>query len=290
MKAAPVTLLRNVVLARERIRQVDELPRENVDLRIDGLPAEGVFRCAAHLLRELDEEPPPLRPTDFALFVNGHPVWEYRAWRSSLAGPDAFCLAAPGPEAEMAAQRAAAIVAEAGESMKGLFRLALGYDGGTAEQAKTGDILGLSSAPSGAWFAASPAAWEELIRRAARRLAEQSSRPCLVVAVERGCPEWIRHALPSSARESASLGLNFAVLHEPASLGAEVTAQLHDAGAQTAVTTADGFADALRVLLDSPRETWILEAPAVLAGTVRQVKLVLRSGRFRGEAERERDL
>ncbi len=289
MKAAPVSLLRNIVLARERIRQAEELPRETLDLRLDGIPAQGGFHCTVCLPGKRSGAAPPLRPTDFALEVNGHVAWEYRAWRSSLSGPDAFCLAVSAPGAEQAAQRAAEIAAEAGESAKALFRFALGYGGAAPADAMTGSILGLTNAsPSGDWFASSSAAWSEMLRCAARRMASQSSRALIVVAVERGAPEWLGRALPASAQEAASQGAILTVLYEPSSLDAAALDGLRAAGGQAVTVAASGLGSALRALLESNEEAWLIEAPSVRAEDVRRLKLVLRSGWFCGEAGAER--
>lgn len=286
MKAASVTLLRNVVLARERIRQTEELPREAIELRLDGIPSQGGFRCIAHLPAGRSESAPPFRPTDFALEINGLPIWDYRAWRSSLSGPSPFSLAVPAPAAELAAQRAAGIIAEAGESAQALFRFALGYDGSPPDIATSGSVFGLStSSPSGAWLASGSAASGEMLRRAARRLAAESSRARIIVAVERGAPEWLGQVLPASARESASLGISLIVLHEPASLDDGVLGLLRDAGAQAVAVPDASFAKALRDLLESADEAWCIESPGVRAEDAGHVKLLLRSGWFQGQAE-----
>jgi hypothetical protein len=288
-KGAPVSLLRNVVLARERIHQVDQLPRETVDVRLHGISPGGAFRCSASLGHPESGQPAPLRPTDFSLQLNGRLAWQYNAWRTALASPDALCLAVPAPSAEQANQRAIELASAAGPSTLALLRLVLGYDNGGAVASKTGEILGLGGAsPGGEWFAAGEQEWIDRIRRAARRLAAESSRARIAAVVGRGAPPWLPPALASAARESAAGGASFTVLHEPGALDPDTLATLRAAGGEAIQTPDSDLPSALRRLFDSQDETWQFEVPSVDAGGVRSVKLVLRSGWLRGEAEVER--
>lgn len=285
-KAAPVSLLRNVVLARERIRQAEELPREDVEIRLDGVSQRGELRLMAQLSRRASGAEPPLRPTDFALECDGRIVWDYRAWRSALAGPDALALIVPGQSEEQARTRAEEIASAAGEAVRALLRLALGYEDRAPDPARAGEILGLSSGSSGGeWFAAGPPAWNSTIRRAAENLAANHGNPCVVIVVERGAPEWLAAALAASARDRASLGLRLAVLHEPAALDSTLLETVRAAGGDAVPAPGGDFAAALRGLMESPAEIWCVESSAVRAEEIRHLRLILRSGWLHGEAE-----
>lgn len=289
IKGAPVSLLRNVVLARERILQADQLPRETVEMRLHGISPGGEFRCSASLGRPDSGQPAPLRPTDFSLELNGRLAWQYNAWRTALATPDALCLAVPAPSAEQADQRAIELASAAGPSTLSLLRLVLGYDNGSAAASKTGEILGLgSSSPGRERFAASAQEWVGTIWRAARHLAAESSRARIAAVVGRGAPPWLPPALASAARESAAGGVSFTVLHEPGALDPDSLAALRASGGDAIITPEADLPFALRRLLESQDETWQFEVPSVDAGSVRNVKLVLRSGWLRGETEAER--
>jgi hypothetical protein len=285
LKAVPVSLLRNVVQARERIRQAEELPRENVELRLTDLATQGPLAFSVQLPDERSAGAPPLRPVDFALEVNGKTVWQYQAWRSALASPDSLCLAAAGSTPGEAAQTALELATAAGESVRALLRLNLGYGGGT-EAAKTGDILGLggpSSREEG--FATDAAGWLAIVRRAVQHLAPQSARPVFLLTVERGAPEWLLQAIPATARECTSRGVRFAVLHEPAAVEPSLGDAVRAAGGEMLAAPRDGFPRAVRTMLESQEETWRMEAPSVRAEDLRQLTLHLRSGWFRGQAE-----
>lgn len=288
-KAAPVSLLRNIVLARERIRQAEELPRETVEIRLEKIPSKGQLRFMARLRGGASDNAAPLRPTDFALECNGHGVWDYRAWRSSLAGPDALALAVAGDSAEHAAGLAAEIASEAGGAAPGLLRLALGYENRRSDTVRAGDILGLGQGPASAeGFAAEPVGWAAMIGRAARRLSANHGRVLLAAVVERGAPEWLGPALAASARDCAALGVHFTVLHEPAALEPALLEALRAAGGAAIPAPGGGFAAALRALIEAPEEAWFIEAPTLRAEDVRGMKLFLRSGWLRGEAEAQR--
>ncbi|GIU80227.1 MAG: hypothetical protein KatS3mg005_3465 [Bryobacteraceae bacterium] len=288
-KAVPVSLLRNIVLARERIRQVEELPRETVEIRLEKIPAKGEFRIMARLPGVTADNAAPLRPTDFALECNGQSVWDYRAWRSSLAGPDALALAVAGESAEDAAGRAAEIASEAGGAAPGLLRLALGYENRRPDTVRAGDILGLGHGSASAeGFAAEPAGWAAMILRAARRLSAHHDRPLFAAVVERGAPEWLGPALTASARDCAALGVHFTVLHEPAALEPPILEELRAAGCAAMPAPGGAFAAALRTLIEAPEEAWFIEAPTLRAEDVRAMKLFLRSGWLRGEAGAQR--
>lgn len=284
-KAAPVSLLRNVVLARERILHADELPRQSAEIRLDRIASRGPLSLAARLIRRDSGPAPPLRPTDFALECNGQTTWEYRAWRTSLKGPGALGLAVPGPSEASSCNRAAEIASEAGELVRALPRLCLGYDDRQWEGAKTGDVLGLTGAAGEGWFASGASGWRSLARRAAESLASNHASPCLLAAVERGAPGWLGPSLPGVAQDCAALGVRFVVLHEPAVLHSTVLDAVRGAGGDAAVVQDGGFAAALRNLIENPEETWRIEAPLWRAEDIQQVKLVLRSGWCRGEAE-----
>jgi len=288
-KAVPVTLLRNIVLARERIRQVEELPRETVEIRLEKIPAKGGLQFMARLWGGGSDNAAPLRPTDFALECNGQSVWEYRAWRSSLAGPDTLALVVAGDSAEHAARRAADIASEAGGAAPALLRLALGYENRRTDTVRAGDILGLGHGPASAEsFAADPAGWAAMIQRAVRRLSANQDRALFAAVVERSAPEWLGPALAASARDCAAQGVHFTVLHEPAALEPPVLEALRAAGCAAVPAPGGGFAAALRVLIEAPQEAWFIEAPSLRAEDVRGVKLFLRSGWLRGEAEAQR--
>jgi hypothetical protein len=285
LKAVPVSLLRNVVQARERIRQAEELPRENVELRLTDLATQGPLVFSVQLPDERSAYAPPLRPVDFALEVNGKSVWQYQAWRSALASPDSLCLAAAGSTPGEAAQTALELATAAGESVRALLRLTLGYGGGT-ETTKTGDILGLggpSSREEG--FATDAAGWLAIVRRAVQHLAPQSARPVFLLTVERGAPEWLLLAIPATAHECMSRGVRFAVLHEAAAIEPSLGDALRAAGGEMLAAPRDGFPRAVRTMVELQEETWRIEAPSIRAEDVRQLTLYLRSGWFRGQDE-----
>jgi len=284
LKAVPVSLMRNLVIARERICRAEELPRENVELRLTDLATQGPLVLSVKLPDERNAYAPPLRPVDFALEVNGKMVWQYQAYRSAQASPDALCLATAGSTPGEAAQTALEIAAAAGEAVRALLCQKLGYSGGT-EAAKTGDIRGLggpSSREEG--FATDVSGWLAIVRQAVQQMAAQSARPVFLLTVERGAPEWLLRAIPATARECADRGVRFAVLHEPAAIKPALGDALRAAGGKMVAAARDGFPRAVRTMVELQEETWRIEAPSIRAEDVHQLTLYLRSGWFRGRS------
>lgn len=284
-KAAPVVLHRNVVRARERILRAEAIPRGAASLRISRLPAGGCLRLRVQVSREGEGAGIPLRPTDFTLECDGAVVWRYAAWRSSLAAQGAAAVAAPGSTAEEALDRAAALVAEAGGPVPALVRLELGYAAGNQQSSRTGAILEPGGPAAGSdGFAEDPVSWRESLLKAARVLAADRAESRIVILAERQHPEWLTEPLPDVARQCAPLHVSLCVLFEPGAMEESGKERLRQAGIDVAVAPEKHFPDVLRAWLAQEEETWLIEAPEVEPAGARQVRVVLRSACFRGEA------
>ncbi len=275
LRPLPVLAARAIVRAQERIRMAEDLPRE--ELALEGRLAAEPGPLRVDVLARRDDGAPVagLTAADFLLEVNGEPVWDYTASRAAVARPVHLCLAVRGRDAREAAARAAEMAVAAG--LAGLVREWLGY---AAEAQASG---GREAGPEEQRFAGSLEGWKEMVAACARRLAACGGEKRLVVVAEQNGPAWLREAVAAAADACREAGAGLQVIREA---GATLTGW--NAGDEGILAPRGDASGALRRLADSWCDAWRLEVPGVEASSARRVRVVLRSGRYRGEAVLER--
>lgn len=84
---APVSLLKCIVQAKDRILAVQKLPRDEMSLEAGSIEDGGCLMVRA---KTGDSEQPVLKPAHWALEVNGAPVWDYDAARADSGARSAI--------------------------------------------------------------------------------------------------------------------------------------------------------------------------------------------------------
>lgn len=289
---APVSLMRNVVVAKERIRHAEEIPREGVAVEAVAAGGAEVLQLDVRVRREDGEPVRGLRPVDFCVEVNGAVVWDYHAWPQPRGGGAAVWLLAPGETREEAALRAREMVEQAGEAVRDLIQGTEGFADaeGLRVDRKVGDVLGLGGAQEGGEGdgAGRLESWQEMVARCARRLAGGEGERHVVVMVERDRPEWLAKGIERAAAICREGGALLDVLQEAGALPAAAQAAARSSGGTVTTVQRGAFGGALRKLAEGWTDTWRIEVAGTGLGGVQRLRVAVRSGRYRGETELER--
>ncbi|MEJ5369641.1 MAG: HEAT repeat domain-containing protein [Bryobacteraceae bacterium] len=291
MHPVPVMVLRNVAAARERIRHSEEMPRRAAEVEGAAGAVQGDLRVDVRVTGDEGAPVQGLRAVDFCLEVNGEVVWDYRVQRKPPAEGAKIWLAAPGETREEIEEFRKTVTGEAGEAGRWVEGV-LGYAGQPAAGGqKVGDVLGLGGAGGAGEGvpARSLEGWRQLAEQCVRRMAGAGTERHLVVLVRRGAPEWMAEGIELAAEMCAEAGARLDVLRE-AGAWPEAGRAPRRRGMGAVLTVQRGeFGEGLRRLAESWSDGWRVEAPGVDARAVRKVRVGVRNGVWRGEAELERE-
>ncbi len=287
MHPVPALVLRNVAAARERIGHSEEVPRRAAEVEAAAAAVQGRLQVDVRVAGEDGSPVQGLRAVDFCLEVNGEVVWDYRVRRTPPMEGAAIWLAVPGETREEAEELGRTVAGEAGEAgqwVKGV----LGYAGHAAVGGqKVGEVLGLSAArvEGEGVLARSLERWRQTAEQCVKRSAGPGAERHLVVLVRRGAPEWMAEGIEQAAEICAAAGTKLDVLRE-AGAAQEPGPVPRRRGMGEVLTVRRGeFGEGLKRLAESWSGGWRVEAAGVEAGTARKVRVLVRSGLYRGEAE-----
>lgn len=290
MHPAPVQVLRNVVIARERIRHAEGAPRQLVEVEAAVVAAAAGLTVDVRVQLDNAEPVRGFRPVDFCLEADDTVVWDYRVRPKPPLGGTAVWLVAPADSNEEVERLAKAVVRDAGDGGARVVGIT-GYSvrSGAAER-RVGEVLAIGepAAVNRSKTAKSLDSWREMIERCAERLSAESGERHVVVLVGRNSPAWMAEALRQVAEQCGSAGVKLDILLESGTLPAPAMEAARTCGRTVRTVQGGDYEEAFRRLVEGWSDGWRLEAAGVQAGRLPKLRVIVRTGRYFGEAVLER--